>query len=95
MVKFIKVNVNSAHEYFNVSSVIGVRKNLTGFASQAIILYETTKSPAYTLLAFEGGSTIGDYIIEAVMNANSSSHTSNVYYPEITQGTQPSVANIT
>lgn len=97
MVKFIKVNVGSPfkHEYFNVSSVIGVRKALTGFISQTTLLYETTKSPAYTLNSFEGGSNIGDYIIEAAMNANSSSHTSNVYYPEITQGTQPSVANIT
>lgn len=94
MVKFIKVNVNSAHEYFNVSGVIGVRKNLTGFASQITLLYETTKSPTYTLTSFQGGSNIGDYIIEAAMNANSSSHTSNVYYPEITQGTQPSVSTI-
>ena len=94
MVKFIKLKVNSRHEYFNASGIIGVTKSLVGGLTGAILRYETNKSPAYTLIAYGGGSIMGDYIIEAVMNANSSSHTSNVYYPEITQGTQPSIDNV-
>ena len=94
MVKFIKLKNVSVHEYLNVSSVVGVTKGLYGFFNQTILRYETTKSQQYTITAFPD-KLIGDYIIEAVMNANSSSHTSNVYYPEITQGTQPTIGSIT
>ena len=92
MAKFIKLKNGSAHEYFNVSSVIGITKRLSS-NSQTILHYETTESAEYNLIS-EAGSSIGNYIIEAVMNANSSSHTSNVYYPEKTQGTQPSILYI-
>ena len=94
MVKFIKLKNGSAHEYFNVSNIVGVTKGLYGSYNQTILRYETTKSQQYTITAF-ADKAIGDYIIEAVMNANSSSHTNNVYNPEITQGTQPAIGSIT
>ena len=94
MAKFIKLKNGSAHEYFNVSSVVGVTKSLTLLLNRTTLRYETTKSQQYTITAFFN-RFIGDYIIEAVMNANSSSHTNNVYNPEITQGTQPAIGSIT
>ena len=94
MVKFIKLKKGSAHEYFNVSNIVGMEKGISGFISNIALIYETTKSSVIKLNFFGQNLRFGDYIIEAVMNANSSSHTNNVYNPEITQGTQPTIGSI-
>jgi len=94
MAKFMKVVVGSTHEYFNTNNIVGTEKQLSQFLSQIELVYPSVRSSSYKLQLFSAPSNIGDYFNQAIMNANSSSHTNNVYDPELTQGKQPTVSNV-
>ena len=94
MVKFIKIVNAGTHEYYNANNIVAIAKLITNGLTQTTIYYDSTKSKQYNFTTYGQNLDVGDYIIEAIMNANSSSHTNNVYYPEITQGEQPSIDSV-
>jgi hypothetical protein len=91
MVKFIKLDIAGINEYYNANNIVAIDKKMTGTTTQTFIYYDSSRSSQYTFNTFVQNLDVSNYIIEAIMNANSSSHTNNVYYPEITQGKQPSI----
>lgn len=90
----MKVVNGSTHEYFNTNNILGTEQTIASTFVQLELVYPSLRSNSYKLQAFSVPSNVANYFNEAIMNANSSSHTNNVYDPELTQGKQPTVNNI-
>jgi len=94
MTKFMKIEVNGSYEYFNTSNILATEKAYINGVTQVEIMYSSIKNPGFKLQEFGTSGKSPDYLVEAIMASNSTSHTSNVYIPELKQGSQPRIDNI-
>lgn len=95
MTKFMKIVVNGATEYFNVSNIISTEKTYVSGVTQLEIMYDSVRLPNFKFQQFFTAGKAPSYLVEAISIANSSSHTNNVYNPELRQGSQPIINNVT
>jgi hypothetical protein len=95
MTKFMKIVVNGASEYFNASNITSIEKSLPSGVTQIEVMYSSLRTPNFKIQQFATAGKAPSYIVDAINRANSTSHTDNVYIPELRQGAQPIIDNVT
>jgi|TARA_B110001469_G_C9628405_1_gene313940 hypothetical protein len=96
MVKFIKFDIAGKVWYINATAANTVLNTQNGpYLTRVVFKYSANPNNTIKLDNYSGAYTIYSYILEAYRNAISSSANSPIYDPTITQGTQPTLNQIT
>lgn len=96
MVKFIKFDVLGKVWYINATAANAVLNTITGqYLIRVVFKYSANPNNTIAVDSYSGDYNLYSYILKAYRNAISSSANSPIYDPTITQGTQPTLNNLT
>lgn len=91
----MKVIVGGEHVYFNTNRIICTESTVSQFLCSLELVYSSVRNNNFKIQSFTSYNTeFMQYFIQAISNSNSKSHTKNIYKPELSQGTQPTVNSI-
>lgn len=92
MTKFMQINVLGEHTYLNTNRIICTESNISNILCGLELVYSSVRNNNFKLQSYTSyNAKFMQYFVEAISNSNSSSHTNNIYKPELTQGNQPTI----